>query len=518
MEDKYEEAKIPGAKEPEPLDSSEHKEKGYCICKISGKEGKIGTGFFCKIKYENELVPVLITNYHVIDDNYIGLNNSLKVYINEKSKFINLSKNKILYSSSNNKYDIIIIRLLDNEIEHYLKIDENIFENSEKEYKDEPIYILHYPGKDEKAKVSYSEKGIEKINEYDIKHYCNTEEGSSGSPILSSMTNKIIGIHKAANRKRGYNFGSFLKYPLSELKGNKNEIICIYNKQEDEIKLLYDYTGNIYSDDDYELKKSYIEAKNKINGNYIDIYINDKKIKFNYKYKSNEKGNIQVKFVFNILLTSTHYMFHRCSSLESIDLSSFDTTKVNDMGIMFNCCSSLKSINLSSFNTTHVKNMYCMFTGCSSLESLDLSSFNTTNVEDMAFMFSGCSSLKSLNLSSFDTTNVKDMWGMFSQCSSLQSINVSSFNTTHVNNMSMMFNRCSSLKLIDLSSFNTTNVKDMSWMFQYCHSLQSINLSSFDTTNVKYIWSMLNGCYSLRKEKVKINNYGKKILDKICWE
>ena len=46
MEDKYEEAKIPGAKEPEPLDSSEHKEKGYCICKISGKEGKIGTGFF----------------------------------------------------------------------------------------------------------------------------------------------------------------------------------------------------------------------------------------------------------------------------------------------------------------------------------------------------------------------------------------------------------------------------------------------------------------------------------------
>ena len=224
MEDKYEEAKIPGAKEPEPLDSSEHKEKGYCICKIRGKEGKIGTGFFCKIRYENELVPVLITNYHVIDDNYIGLNNSLKVYINEKSKFINLSKNKIIYSSSNNKYDIIIIRLLDNEIEHYLKIDENIFENSEKEYKDEPIYILYYPGKDEKAKVSYSEKGIEKINEYDIKHYCNTEEGSSGSPILSSMTNKIIGIHKAANRKRGYNFGSFLKYPLSELKGNKNEI------------------------------------------------------------------------------------------------------------------------------------------------------------------------------------------------------------------------------------------------------------------------------------------------------
>ena len=67
-----------------------------------------------------------------------------------------------------------------------------------------------------------------KINEYDIKHFCNTEEGSSGSPILSAITDKIIAIHKAANRKRGYNFGTFLKYPLSELNGNKNEITVFF--------------------------------------------------------------------------------------------------------------------------------------------------------------------------------------------------------------------------------------------------------------------------------------------------
>ena len=30
-------------------------------------------------------------------------------------------------------------------------------------------------------------------------------------------------------------------------------------------------------------KKSYIEGKNNINENNIDIYINDKKIKFNYR-------------------------------------------------------------------------------------------------------------------------------------------------------------------------------------------------------------------------------------------
>ena len=104
----------------------------------------------------------------------------------------------------------------------------------------------------------------------------------------------------------------------------------------------------------------------------IKIHINNKKIKFNYKYKSNEKGNIQVKFIFNKLLTSTRFMFSGCSSLQSI--------------------------NLSSFNTTNVKDMSCMFSYCSSLQSIDLSSFNTTNVEDMSYMFAGCSSLKKENV------------------------------------------------------------------------------------------------------------------------
>ena len=199
MEDRHDEMYFPDSK-PKPLGESEHKDKIRCICKICGKKGGLGTGFFCKMIYQNELVPVLITNYHVIDDKFVESNNNLYVYINGKPKFININKNKIIYLSSNNEYDIIIIRLQDYEIEHYLKIDENIFKNSENAYKDEPIYILHYPGKDEKAKISYG-TGIEKINEYDIKHLCNTEGGSSGSPILSAMTNKIIGIHRGWNKK-----------------------------------------------------------------------------------------------------------------------------------------------------------------------------------------------------------------------------------------------------------------------------------------------------------------------------
>ncbi len=39
-----------------------------------------------------------------------------------------------------------------------------------------------------------------------------------------------------------------------------------------------------------------------------------------------------------------------------------------------------------------------MFSGCSSLKSIDLSSFNTTNVNYMICMFAGCSSLKKDNI------------------------------------------------------------------------------------------------------------------------
>ena len=90
----------------------------------------------------------------------------------------------------------------------------------------------------------------------------------------------------------------------------------------------------------------------------IKIHINNKKIKFNYKYKSNEKGNIKVKFIFKKLLTSTSFMYSDCSSLQSINSSSFNTTNVEDMSEMFFLCSSLQSIDLSSFNTTNVKNMF----------------------------------------------------------------------------------------------------------------------------------------------------------------
>ena len=115
-------------------------------------------------------------------------------------------------------------------------------------------------------------------------------------------------------------------------------MICIYDKQDSEIELLHNYDLDV---DDWIEEESipYLEAMNNINKNNISIYIENEKIEFKYKYKSEEKGEIKVKFVFNKLLISTSHMFYECSSLKSINLSSFNSSKVKNMDFMFSGCS-----------------------------------------------------------------------------------------------------------------------------------------------------------------------------------
>jgi surface protein len=153
------------------------------------------------------------------------------------------------------------------------------------------------------------------------------------------------------------------------------------------------------------------------------------------------------------------------------------TTACTSLLSTFQYCYSLQTLNLSSFNTALVTNMSYMFTGCTSLQTLNLSSFNTALVTNMSNMFQYCYSLQTLNLSSFNTALVTNMSYMFNSCTSLQTLNLSSFNTALVTNMSYMFYSCYSLQTLNLSSFNTALVTNMSNMFQYCASLQTLNLS-----------------------------------------
>ena len=218
------------------------------------------------------------------------------------------------------------------------------------------------------------------------------------------------------------------------------------------------------------------------------------------------------------------FMFSSCTSLETLDLSSFNTEKVTNMvtmfenskhlrslklpkgfigssvtnlKAMFRGCESLTELDLSGSNSENVKAMEEMFRGCKALSKLDLTSFKTGQVTTMENMFCDCSTLETLDVSSFNTENVTTMLGMFNNCSSLRSLNLPGFNTANVTQMSSMFIKCSSLRSLDLSSFNTRKVTRMQNMFEGCTNLESIDLSSFDTENMRSMTRMFFSCTKL---------------------
>ncbi len=191
-------------------------------------------------------------------------------------------------------------------------------------------------------------------------------------------------------------------------------------------------------------------------------------------------------------------MFSICTSLETLDLSSFNTEKVTNMFEMFVGSTNLRTINLpKGFIGSNVTDLNGMFRGCASLTELDLSGSNAEKVKDMGWMFYGCDALSNLNLSGFKTGSLTDMRYLFSSCRLLESLDLSGFNTENVTSMESMFSQCSSLRSLDLSSFNTSKVIDMNLMFYMCTNLESIDLSSFDTKNLQQMARMFYSCTKL---------------------
>ena len=140
--------------------------------------------------------------------------------------------------------------------------------------------------------------------------------------------------------------------------------------------------------------------------------------------------------------------------------------------------SAAESINLSSFNTSKVKNMKAMFYKVTTT-TLDTSSFDTSSVTDMSYMF--YSQATKIDASGFDTSNVTDMSNMFSDAEAT-TLNVSNFNTSKVNNMNSMFSSTNATTL-DLSNFDTSKVTNMGSMF-FGSKVNNLDLSNFDTSNV----------------------------------
>ena len=120
----------------------------------------------------------LITNNHLIDDNYIKENKWINITLNDDSegKVIIIDENREFHCYE--EYDTTIIEILPeiDGITDFLKLDEELCDDQiENYYKKKSVYIIHYP-KIKKALVSFSVVGD--ILDYNIMHFCQIEPTS----------------------------------------------------------------------------------------------------------------------------------------------------------------------------------------------------------------------------------------------------------------------------------------------------------------------------------------------------
>ncbi|WP_322353991.1 BspA family leucine-rich repeat surface protein [Paratractidigestivibacter sp.] len=92
------------------------------------------------------------------------------------------------------------------------------------------------------------------------------------------------------------------------------------------------------------------------------------------EFASRITEHVKVIFPGTSTVTSLQSMFYSCSSLQSIDMSGWDTTgwAVTSLQSMFYSCSSLQSIDMSGWDTTGwaVTSLQYMFSNCYSLQAL----------------------------------------------------------------------------------------------------------------------------------------------------
>lgn len=192
---------------------------------------------------------------------------------------------------------------------------------------------------------------------------------------------------------------------------------------------------------------------------------------------SPQPNKVNELYKFNISkLTSFNNFCYGLYNLTSIKfVGEWDSNSLNDMTSMFNQCTNLEVIKgIEKINPENVTKMTSSFISCRKLKELDLSSWNTPRLESTNRMFYYCSELKKLNLSNFSTRNLTDVYYMFYGCNSLEELDISKFDisTSNSSYIGYMFDGCTSLNYIKCTQ------KFMDW----CKTNKTkIRLDNFDT-------------------------------------
>jgi len=197
---------------------------------------KYFTGFFMKINIKGAKCNFIITCNHSIAQKEIDSKQQINIYFgksgNEEKKVIKLdNKNRLIKTYEDLDATLIQILNEDNIKEkRFLYPDLNYKNIGFSIYKDSQVFTAEYPNVDFYKEGRHISSGlITKLNENNFAHNCDTNAGSSGSPIIN-LFKLVIGIHNGGDKNEEYNIGTFIGAIIDRL-NNKNEKIIIKKEE-----------------------------------------------------------------------------------------------------------------------------------------------------------------------------------------------------------------------------------------------------------------------------------------------
>ena len=196
-----------------------------------------------------------------------------------------------------------------------------------------------------------------------------------------------------------------IKYLQEEINNEVNILIEI--KKKDINKEIY-FLDNGY--EEFSIKHYAHDNIKEFNDLNTELYINNKKYKYNKYFIPEKEGKYEIKLKLFINLINTSYMFVGCKNITDISFISFNTRYIINMKYMFYGCNNLKELNLSSFDTKNVINMQYMFSGNNNLENLNLSTFDSNKTSNASGIFYNCpENIINSNLYIFKKFHLKDL-------------------------------------------------------------------------------------------------------------
>ena len=235
-----------------------------------------------------------------------------------------------------------------------------------------------------------------------------------------------------------------------------------------------------------------------------------------------------LEYISPINSTNLSYMFSGLENVESLNISTWNTSNVVDIQYMFNNMKKLRNLDLSSWNTKKIQKMLNTFNGFESMENLNVSGWNLLKIYrgggQSPFKNLKTNNLIALNLvlpeyledffvnsdignllfGNSENSSVKNLMNMFYN-SNISLVNFNNFNTSNVTSMYGLFEKCN---IGTISNLDTSNVTDMNGMFRDSSVLE-FDFENLDTSNVTDMSNMFRGFSGLDELSIKKWNVSK---------